>query len=86
MKMNKLLKNAKIIYNDGLKENYGAILISSNGIYIGEINNNSKNQNDIKIFDHRFIPFENVNKIIYINENGKEITRLLNDIWEELKK
>jgi hypothetical protein len=37
-------------------------------------------------FDHRFIPFENVEKIIYINENGKENTNLFKDIEGGRKK
>jgi hypothetical protein len=84
--MDKLLKNATILYSDGSRENYEAISINSKGIYTGKIESDSKKNNELKIFDHRFIPFENVKKIIYINKDGKEKTRLLKEIREELKK
>ena len=84
--MDKLLKNATIIYNDGTKENYEAISINLRGIYTGKIETEPKKNNGVRIFDHRFIPFENVKKIVYINENGYEKTRFLKDIREELEK
>ena len=84
--MDKLLKNATIIYSNGSRENYEAISINSKGIYTGKIESGSKKNNEIKIFDHRFIPFENVKKITYINKNGNEKTSLLKDIREELEK
>ena len=84
--MDKILKNATIIYTDGSKENYEAISINSKGIYTGNIESYSEKNSELKIFDHRFIPFNNVKKIIYINDEGYEKTRFLKDIREELEK
>lgn len=86
IKMDKLLKNVTVIYIDGSKENYEAISITINGIYTGNIKLNSKENNEIKILDHRFIPFENVRKIVYRNDDGEEKISFLKDIMEELKK
>jgi hypothetical protein len=86
LKMDRLLKNAIILYTDGSRENYEAISINSRGIYTGKIDSGSKKNNELKIFDHRFIPFENVMKITYIDKNGNEKTSLLKDIREELEK
>lgn len=86
IKMDKVLKNATIIYNDGSKENYEAISITLNGVYTGKIESNYKENNEVKIFDHRFIPFENIERIIYLNKSGKEKKYYCKDFREEKEK
>ena len=73
------MKNATIIFRDGDEEYYEAISITTNGIYTGDMKKKSTKDKNSNFYNYRFIPFGNVEKIIYKNENGKEKTRVIQE-------
>ena len=83
--MDKLLKDATIIYHNGQKENYDKISLTSQGIYTGELKQRALKDSS-GLMEYRYIPFENIDRIVYINRNGKEKTRKIKDIRGELVK
>jgi hypothetical protein len=59
--MEKIIENAKIIYKNGKKEFYNAITVEENGIYTG----------NVKFINQSYIPKNQIQKIIFLNKNGK---------------
>lgn len=67
--MNRIFENATIYFNNGIKEIYDAISIADQGVYIGQIKsiNNKKEQ----FIHHKFVPLDQIDKIFFLNKNGK---------------
>jgi len=69
-KMENILQNATITLKNKEKQLFEAILISQKGIYIGVINKSYDGKK--KFEEHRFIPKEQIEKISFLNEEGKQ--------------
>ena len=67
--MKNIVENATILYKNGLKQLCDAICITKKGIYTGRIIKKSEKEG---VFDdHGFIPRDQIEKIIVLNEHGK---------------
>ena len=71
--MEKIIENATIIYKNGKKEFYNAISVKENGIFIG----------DIKFINHGYIPNNKIQKLIFLNRDGKSINFDLKKVKRE---
>ncbi len=67
--MQNIIENATIIYKNGLKKICEAISITEKGVYAGYIK--PKNKKDEEFVNHSFIPKDQIQKIMFFNENGK---------------
>lgn len=67
--MQDIIENATIIYKDGLKKIYEAISITKKGVYTGYIK--PKNKKGEEFVNHSFIPRDQIQKIMFLNEHGK---------------
>ena len=67
--MQNIIENATIIYVDGLKEIFDAIILKENGIYAGHIK--SVNKDKKEFINHSYIPRNQIKKIIFLTENGE---------------
>jgi hypothetical protein len=69
--MQSIIENATIFYKNGFKEIYEAISVIDNGVYTGEIKSLDKSYDE---FVHqKFIPMDQIKRIIFLNKNGKTI-------------
>lgn len=66
--MEKLIKNATIIYKNGFKKFCDAISITEKGVYTGHL----KSSNNMEFINSNFIPMDQIKKIFVFNENGKQ--------------
>ena len=73
--MEKIIENATIIYKSGKKEFYNAITVKENGIYTG----------DIKFINQSYVPINLIQKIIFLNQNGKSKNLLIKNVNREEK-
>jgi hypothetical protein len=67
--MQVLIENATIIYKNGLKEICETISVTEKGVYTGEIKSINENRRDF--IYHCFIPKDQIQKIMVVNEEGK---------------
>jgi hypothetical protein len=67
--MQNIIENATIYYKNGFKEIYDAISIIDKGVYTGKIK--SIDTNGGGFIHHKFIPKVQIQKIIFLNKNGK---------------
>ena len=67
--MQDLVENATIIYKNGLKKIFDAISVTEKGVYTGEIK--SLNENREGFIHHSYIPKNQIQKIMVVNEKGK---------------
>jgi hypothetical protein len=66
--MDNIFENTTIIYKNGIKKRYNAISLTNQGIYIGEIQlKEGKNE---FFANHTFIPYDQIEKIKFYDENG----------------
>jgi hypothetical protein len=70
-KMQDIIENATIFYKNGSKEIYNAISIMDKGVYTGEIR--QINPMEDGFVHQKFIPMDQIEKIIFLNKNGKTI-------------
>ena len=73
--MEKIIENATIIYKSGKKEFYNAITVKENGIYTG----------DIKFINQSYVPINLIQKIIFLNQNGKSKNLVIKNVNREEK-
>ena len=66
--MKNIIEDATIIYKTGFKEIYDAIYIIDSGVYTGEIKSIDKN---IEFIQKKFIPKDQIEKIVFLNKNRK---------------
>jgi len=71
--MDKIIENATIILKNGKKEFYNAITVEENGIYTG----------DVKFINQSYIPKNQIQKIIFLNRNGKPKNIDLKKLYRE---
>ena len=82
--MKNIIENATIFYKNGVREIYDAISILEKGVYTGEINSIEENEEFIQ---QKFIPKDQIQKIFFLNKNGKtEDIDFKNNNMEEKRK
>ncbi|UCF49972.1 MAG: hypothetical protein JSU91_00390 [Thermoplasmatales archaeon] len=69
--MENILQNATIILKNGQKQLSDAAVITDKGIYIGVIS--KKNDGTDEFEEHSFVPNDQIEKISFINKEGKQI-------------
>ncbi len=67
--MKNIIENATIFYKNGMKHIYDAIDITKIGVYTGHIITKHGQENVFE--EHGFIPFDQIEKIIIFDEQGK---------------
>jgi hypothetical protein len=67
--MENIIENATILYTNGVKQLYDAVLITEKGIYIGRLRSKKGMHKDFE--DHSFIPRDQIQKITVSNDKGK---------------
>ena len=84
--MNRIIKDAIIIYKNGSKEVFSAVSIDKNGVYPGHIITNSKGKQNTFI-EHGFIPKDHIKKIYRSCEEKQHLEiDLIEEEKEEKKK
>jgi hypothetical protein len=81
--MEKIIENATIIYKNGLRRIFNAISIQNKGVYIGFIKNNNYRTHFI---NHSFIPIDQIKKIVFFNDKGKNENIILSKDIKEVKR
>lgn len=67
--MKYIIENATIIYKNGSEKIFRAIKIKELGVWIGKID--SKNGINKNFLKYSFIPNDQIQKIMYFDQNGK---------------
>ena len=80
--MKDIIENVTIISKNGLREICDAISITKKGIYTGEIK--TINKDSEKFVNHSFIPKDQIQKIMFLNEKSRDID--FRNIHKEEKK
>ena len=68
--MKNVHQKVTIVQKNGLKQLFDAIVITKKGIYTGVIN--IKNDHTEKFEEHGFIPKDQIEKIMILNNEGRQ--------------